>query len=363
MGAGLSFIHVGNTVGSFSSLSINAHMACGVVKQQVWCWGSNLEGQLGNGVASEAISPAPALVDTGGPVASVSVGHLFACALITDGSVKCWGHGAYGKLGIGHEENVGDQPMEMGNRLIGVQLGEPATQIALKREHTCVLLKSGKVACWGRGGPRLGQGHDNSYANTPDELTPPEVPLGTGSVATFVGVGDGHSCAVLGGPLKCWGTNYAGILGIGSTEPKGSSLNELGINLPVVQITPTLGSDPVVAVEAGTLHTCALLRSGGVKCWGDSANGRLAQPILAPLLGRIADAPDELSSLPTIDFGARTTVRSLATGNNHTCVLLSTGAVKCWGLNEYGQLGLGHTAPVGALATDLGAAMKAVPLE
>jgi hypothetical protein len=145
--------------------------------------------------------------------------------------------------------------------------------------------------------------------------------------------------------------------------------------LDFVPVSYPLGSDAVVSVHGGYRTTCALLASGSAKCWGAVGDdGHLGQPRLIDSMGNIGDAPDEMRLLPAIDFGPGVKVRSLATGLGytdsttlatrvHSCALLSTGDVKCWGSNEHGQLGLGHTMPVGLVASDLGANMKAVPLD
>jgi alpha-tubulin suppressor-like RCC1 family protein len=105
------------------------------------------------------------------------------------------------------------------------------------------------------------------------------------------------------------------------------------------------------------------LKSGAVKCWGAATNPALAQPDLVGSVGNIGDAPNELSQLPAINLGSGVRVRSLAVGDLHACALLSTGQVECWGNNELGQLGIGNTDTIGDSKAELGAALKAVPLQ
>jgi LPXTG-motif cell wall-anchored protein len=110
----------------------------------------------------------------------------------------------------------------------------------------------------------------------------------------------------------------------------------MGAALPVVD----LGSGvTATAISTGNSHTCALLSSGAVKCWGYNDNGQLG-------LGdtnKRGDGPGEMgAALPVVDLGSGVTVTAISTGDEHTCAL-SSGAVKCWGANGYGQLGLGDT--------------------
>jgi alpha-tubulin suppressor-like RCC1 family protein len=116
---------------------------------------------------------------------------------------------------------------------------------------------------------------------------------------------------------------------------------------------------------SGSAHSCVLLSTGEVKCWGyddGTPTGRLGQPNLFGLIGYIGDQPNELQQLAPIDLGPSAVVRELVSGSAHSCVLLSTGEVKCWGSNSSGQLGVGHTNNIGDAAEELGAALKPVLL-
>jgi len=301
----------------------------------------------------------------GGAVRSVAVGSSHVCALLADGQVKCWGNAEL--VGNGHPENghVGDAPGEVGPSLLAVSLSEAAIALVAGNSHTCALLKSGAVTCWGENsGGKLGLGNDVSYdSGRVAPATQPTVNLGSGTVATHLGAGEDHTCAVLSAQapiLKCWGRGQFGPLGYGDEEARGIAPEQLGTNLPVVPITTS--TDPVAAAYGLSSATCALLKSGNVKCWGSALNPVLAQPELVGTLGNIGDAPNELSQLSPIDLGTGVQVRSLAVGAVHACALLSTGQVKCWGANGDGQLGIGNTDTIGDARNELGSALKAVPL-
>jgi hypothetical protein len=142
------------------------------------------------------------------------------------------------------------------------------------------------------------------------------------------------------GAVKCWGENGDGQLGLGDTNSRGDGANEMGDNLPTVD----LGSGvTATAIVGGRLHTCALLSTGTVTCWGDDAVAQLGQGA-GVTYGNRGDGPGEMgSSLVAVNLGSGVTATAIAAGQYHTCALLSRGAVKCWGENWDGQLGLGDS--------------------
>ncbi|MBI4001268.1 MAG: hypothetical protein HY348_05740 [Nitrospira defluvii] len=120
--------------------------------------------------------------------------------------------------------------------------------------------------------------------------------------------------------MKCWGKNQDGQLGDGTTVDKSKPVEASGL------------ARGVAAVAAGWSHTCALTSSGGVKCWGNNQDGQLG------------DGTTVARNTPTEVVGLGGGVTALAAGGRHTCALLMTGGVKCWGQNQRGQLGDGTTA-------------------
>jgi sulfur relay (sulfurtransferase) DsrF/TusC family protein len=142
------------------------------------------------------------------------------------------------------------------------------------------------------------------------------------------------------GAVKCWGENGDGQLGLGDTNSRGDGANEMGDNL----LTVDLGSGvTATAIVGGHLHTCALLSTGTVTCWGDDAVAQLGQGAGVTYDNR-GDGPGEMgSSLVAVNLGSGVTATAIAAGLYHTCALLSRGAVKCWGENWDGQLGLGDS--------------------
>ena len=278
------------------------------------CWGSNSFGQLGNFSSG-------ALVDVFGltsGVSSVTVGSAHSCATVTGGGATCWGSNFSGQLGDGTGISS-IAPVEVAG------LGSGVTSIdGHLADATCAIAGSG-LKCWGRNSEgKLGNG-TNSNSTVPVDVS------GLSSGVARVAVGIGHVCAVTSsGGVKCWGHNGSGQLG------NDSIVNS---NVPVNVVNLSSG---VAAVAAGGAHTCALLTTGGVMCWGNNAAGQLGNNTFIE------------QKTPVHVFGLSSGVTSLTAGGNHTCALLSTGRAKCWGANSDGQLGDGTNTPRAVPATVVG---------
>jgi len=238
---------------------------------------------------------------------------------------------------------MGDNSGEMA-QLTGINLGtgRTATAIAAGAYYSCAILDNASVKCWG----------DNTYGqlgidNTTDmgktsgsmaQLT--GINLGTGRTATAISAGDYHTCALLdNASVKCWGRNYYGELGIDNTTQMGDNTGEMAV-LPVVN----LGTGrTATAIAAGDYHTCALLDNASVKCWGYNGYGQLGIDNTT----HMGDNSSEMAVLPSINLGTGRTATAISAGVYHTCALLDNASVKCWGWNNYGQLGIDNNTQMG----------------
>ena len=268
----------------------------------VQCWGGNDHGQLGDGGdSSQALGVnVPGLVD----VVAITAGDSHTCALTVTGAVNCWGFNTFNQLGDGTSL---DRHEPTG--VIGLESG--VINIAAGSFHTCALLDDGTVRCWGNNGfGQLGDGSTTSRAT-------PATVLGIASGTIAIATGYAHTCALdQTGDMQCWGGNFTGQLGGGSTESR---------------LTPTAVSglaSNVTAIVAGTFHTCALTSSGTALCWGDNGNGQLG------------DGSTTQWVVPVTVSGLTDGI-ALAAGAFHTCVLSQTAGTLCWGVNDSGQLGDG----------------------
>ena len=161
------------------------------------------------------------------------------------------------------------------------------------------------------------------------------------SIPPMVEAGYQHTCVLDVGAVKCWGENFNGQLGVGDTNDRGDNPGEMGTALLAVDLGAGVTA---TAVTAGGYHSCALLSTGAVKCWGSNLYGQLG---LGDTNSR-GDGPNEMGdALPAVDLGVGVTATAISVGTYHSCALLSSGAVKCWGANDRGQLGVGDTDPRG----------------
>jgi alpha-tubulin suppressor-like RCC1 family protein len=291
-----------NRLVSSGIYSTCALLSTGVVK----CWGQNSNGQLGDGTTTQRNSPVTVLGLTT-DVTVVETGYFHACVLLSSGAIKCWGQNTYGQLGDGTTTNS-TTPVNVSTLSSGVRA------ISAGLLFNCALLNTGAVKCWGQNTyNQLGDG-STTQRNSPVDVS------GLNSGVAAIESGYYHACALLNsGAVKCWGQNIYGQLGDGSLIQRNSPVDVSGLN------------SGVIAISAGYYHTCALLSTGAVKCWGYNTYGELG------------DGTTTNSSNPVNVSTLSSGVSAISAGGYQTCALLSTGAVKCWGQNTYGQLGDGST--------------------
>jgi alpha-tubulin suppressor-like RCC1 family protein len=225
---------------------------------------------------------------TGRRAVAISLGYMHTCAILDDGSVKCWGGNGFGQLGLGDAENRGDEPLEMGDALRTVDLGagRRAAQIVAGFGYTCALLDDGSVKCWGdtSGYDALAVVGTDPF-DMGDNLVAVNLGIGRRTVALAAGGGD-HTCALLDdGSVKCWGFNDLGQLGLGDIENRGDEPGEMGDNLPAVDLGTR---QRVTQVVAGWGPTCTLHDDRSLRCWGHHHG----------------DEPGEMGeNLPTVEVG------------------------------------------------------------
>ncbi len=345
-------------------IATGASYACALLEDRtVRCWGNNGSGRLGDGTTTDQSNPVQVLVSGStqgtnvlGGVTQIATGNFHACALLDDRTVRCWGNNGSGRLGDGTTTNSANpvQVLVSGNTPLG-----GVTQIAAGGGHTCALLDDETVRCWGNNGSgQLGNGTDfpSQQANPVQVLasgTAGSNPVVLGGV-TQIAAGSAHSCALLEDrTVRCWGRNLNGQLGDGTD---GALANR---NNPVqVLVSGTAGSNPVeldtvtqIAAGAGGSHTCALLDDETVRCWGSNGNGALGDGTTSPRTRPV----QVLASGSTQGTNVLGGVTGIAPGESQTCALLVDRTVRCWGRNLERQLGDGTTTtrlnPVQVLAS------------
>jgi alpha-tubulin suppressor-like RCC1 family protein len=331
-----------------------AHTCALMADASVRCWGDGASGQTGAGSA-DALGDQPGetigleALPLGGPVLQIAAGGYHTCAVREGGGVRCWGEGIDGRLGQGDAQSRGDAPGEL-EALSDVPIGAPATAVAAGLRHTCALLADGGVRCWGSGTfGQTGAGSTRALGDQPGEIEAlDDLPLGR--PATALAAGAYHTCALLDdATVRCWGLGSFGQTGAGSKVTLGDEPGE------IQSLTP-LGLPPVRALTAGFAHTCALLVSGAVTCWGDGFFGQLG----TGSTDAVGDEPGELSAAPALAFAGG--VRALAAGRDHTCALVGAGDVTCWGDGAFGQTGADAQERLGDQPSERADRLPRIPL-
>ena len=331
----------------------------------VRCWGFGGDGRLGYGNSASVGGSPGSTPSKAGPVdlgahkaVAVSAGSYHTCAILDDGSVRCWGFGAYGQLGYGNRNSLGATPATTPGRIGPVDLGaHTAVAISAGGRHTCAILDDGSVRCWGLAfNGQLGYGNTNDIGATPD-TTPGEagpVDLGPGRTAKAISAGFDHTCAVLDdGSVRCWGYGFNGALGYGNTQDVGATQTPGSVG-PV-----DLGrGHRAVAISAGAKHTCAIIDDASVRCWGYGADGRLGY-------GNQNNVGDIMApgSAGAVYLGSGRSAKAIGADGAHTCALLDNESVRCWGQGASGELGHCNTSNVGDTPATLPGRVGPVNLE
>jgi hypothetical protein len=296
-----------------------------------YCWGNNEYGSLGTGDATSRNAPAP--VATTASFVAADAGGGAGCGLTPGGAAVCWGSTSFGAPGGGsvpfRSLNVagglacgvsgsgalhcwGAYPLPYTTPRMVVPSPVRLAVVSAGGSVACALSADGRAFCWGDNyDGQLGTG--TSASSTSNLL-----PVAGSLTFRSISVGEHHVCGLTAaGAAYCWGLNYYGALGNGTTA------NALA---PV----PVAGGLTFADVSAGAMHTCAVTAAGAAYCWGYNGNGQLGN-------GTTSDSP---LTTPTPVTGG-ITFASVSAGEGFTCGIAVGGAMYCWGSNGYGQLGTG----------------------
>ncbi len=272
-----------------------AHTCAVSAANDLYCWGSNLSGEVGNGSRSNFPPPATKIttLQVNGVVAC---GEAYTCAADSNG-VSCWGAAGY--------QSVQTDAGYILTPTI-VQGAPAATRIAASDRTSCVVANS-EVWCWG----------DNTDGDVGDGTTAPRAsPMHVNALtgASAVATGSQHTCAVASGKVWCWGNNDRGQLGDNKAEAMSSS--------PIA----VQGVDGAVDVCAGLVHSCAITSAGQLYCWGANDWGNLGDGTTIE-----RDTPVLIGGVPN--------VTAVSCGYAHTCAIANGGKVFCWGDDTFGEIG------------------------
>ncbi len=303
---------VGLTSGVAQVAAGDVHTCALLTNGGAKCWGGNASGQLGDGSQTQRLTPVDVTRLTSG-VAAITTGDDHTCAITTSGDATCWGLNDDGQLGDGSQTSA-SSPVNVSSLRSGV------LAISAGARHTCAILTGGGATCWGDNDN--GQLGDDS---NDDRSTPVDV-VGMTSDTASISAGGNHTCAVTTtNGAKCWGNNFFGALGEGTTRQRATPQGVSGL------------SSSAASISAGDGFTCAVTTAGAVECWGANGSGQLG-----------TDSTDN-ETFPEDVSGLTAGVSAVSAGDDHTCAFTTDGIGKCWGDNDNGQLGLGYD--MGTLTT------------
>ena len=347
--------------GNWKAIKISAgdSRTCAITtERRIKCWGENYAGQLGDGTIDDKHVP----VNVSGlseNAADVSTGGGTTCVLTEKGGVKCWGDNDGGMLGIGVDSGPqiccpnSDEKFPCSTSPQNViNLGGGVKAISSGDRHICVVFNEGALQCWGANGYGQLGSKDNIWKDIPSAV------WGLSQDVSAVSCGFEHTCALLSsGQVKCWGNNEDGELGDGTNENSNVPKDVKGLSKPITQIctgskqscalddsgavwcwgngknftyvVPGLGSD-VIQVACGFYHQCVLTSNGGVKCWGDNSFTNLG-----------IGSDEDYVSIPSLVRSLSSGVSAISLGFHHSCALKDNGSVFCWGANDNGETGTG----------------------
>lgn len=290
-------------------VSLGDDTACAVATNgDGWCWGSNGNGEVGDGTTIDRLTPTAVAGPQG--FAKIDVGDGTVCGLTTTGLLRCWGDNGDGQAGDGSVvESATPVPVQ--------GLEGAATELAVGEAHVCAVDGAATVRCWGAG-EALGTGLAELNQGT-------AVAVSGAAGFTDLSAGADHTCALSSGEVRCWGDNGVGQLGDGGVSG----------DLALAPVTAgTLSSSTLVA--AGRRHTCAFDTVAGTVCWGSDFRGQLGH-------GDSAGSHDT----PQVVTGPVTDTLALVAGGDHTCAVRSgDGQTYCWGNNSSWQVNEALGSPV-----------------
>ena len=266
---------------------------------EVWCWGSDADGQHGDAMVDSDGAPSRAELSMAATAVTAGAGH--ACA-IAAGDVYCWGRNDVLQIGV---PSAGGRHLTEPAKVDVAGLEGDALEVSAGATHTCALFVGGVVYCWGANDTRQLGTAATAQPSGPTRVIP------TASTTYGVQAGGGFSCLLQNNRGKCWGAAAQGRLGDGTGgQPRHQPADVIGNGAPVTDM---------VSMALGAEHACAVLHGGRVVCWGSNDYGELGQ-------GSTNDRSLSALRVMGIDDAVRVTA-----GSGHSCARMVDGDVWCWG--------------------------------
>ncbi len=302
----------------------DSHVCALLQTGAVRCWGANSRGQLGNGTTVDSSTPVDVTGLSSG-VVRIDAGLETTCAVMSTGRLLCWGNNqTYGAGSVTTDTNADGEfdPVLVPTQVTGMASGVLAVSVSGERTsttasitHGCAVMQFGDLMCWGSNSDgQLGTGAAGPVS------TPATVAVG--ARVTAVSAGAKHTCALSeAGAVSCWGANGNGQLATGNTSTVAS-----GTIVPIASL-----SSGVVQVSSGRYTSCAVNTAGGLVCWGDNIHGTL----------EVTSTRTSITT-PIVPYSLSSGVSAVALSEFAVCALFANGNLRCWGANANGQTGDGY---------------------
>lgn len=318
---------------------VNTH-GCGIrASGEVWCWGNDSFGKLGNGSSVTVDQTVPVKADTINDAIQLNVMKSGTCVLRASGEVWCWGSDSNGKIGNGPavtankespvQSNINNivyltghydgiyaimDPSVVPPKMTANGTGKLSTDIL----HTCAIDDDGTAWCWGQDGSgQLGNGATAGLQAAPSAVsdTGPWMQIATGDASIV-----GSTCGIkFDSKLWCWGSDGNGQIGNGATTTTD-------------QVSPVVVNSDWVSIEGGTYNFCGIKKDGKGYCWGLQSRGAVGNGVTA----------GNATSPAMLSIGAGGGIwKKLAVGSSYACGILENDTAWCWGVDDQGQLGNG----------------------
>lgn len=298
----------------FTRLVVGLNFACAQdSRNDIWCWGSNTNGQLGTGDSTSTYTPTPVEKPDGISFSDkLSSGINHTCVVDTNGDNWCWGDNSYGQFG-----NLSNSPS---NSPVTTSMppGISFTAVAAGFDHTCAIDTIGNAWCWGSNGS--GQLGNNSSANS---WVPVPVEMPQNKSFNFIAAGGQISCATdTDGGLWCWGSNYYGLVGVDyAWTPQSITVPSAAAAINFISITDA--------------HACVLDTAGNGFCWGDNSYGAIGAGNRDP-----ANTPTPVLMPTGAVFNSIAVSKRNSQGRSYTCASDTLNRLWCWGSNGSQELGI-----------------------
>lgn len=291
----------------FTSVAAGGTHSCGIATDgRAYCWGSNLQGQLGT--TSPRIAAEPVAVIGDRRWLRLAAGFDHTCGVAEGGALYCWGANDLGQLG--------NQTFDAQASPVRIRPQVVFAEVAAGRERTCALSTAGVAFCWGV--IWLNSVGDTDWSTR----MPIPVQVDTDLPLTGLSVGALHACGIEpGGVGACWGSGLFGQRGDGGVS---------GSTFP----RSVRGGLTFRSVTAGSIQTCGVASDRRAYCWGNNSFGQLGTTVNDQCLG---------ASCTTVPAPVVTSMRwiDVQTGQgNHVCGITTLTNLYCWGLGNSGQLGI-----------------------